>query len=573
MKKNKYLLSFLIIALVRFTFAQDVNLEVAGNREIEPAFRIMKRPQLIDTIVPYSEIQYPLLTLKYETTFALDTIKFAKIKLVEQLEDLSPGYIRVGIGSKLMPLAELTYTSTRSRKYIYSASLKHLSSFGQLKGYAPAQFDRTGVNLSGTLNENKYNIDGRVHFNSFGLHQYGFQNERANKDSIANRFSDVGVSALYSKHKKDSLNFNYNVGFTYNYFQDKKNKVDSLAKWNAHENFIEINGKGWYKLKKEIINVDVDTKINNYKYGILGDTSSLIDTALVTTDFITSLKPNIITYAKNNRLKVKFGVDVTLNYTDLHRVKRTKVFVYPDVEIKYSLFNDILIPYLEVKGGLVQNTFKSLSRQNEFVLSNLNLQNENQVINTTLGIKGTLTNRITFNANAKYSVIKNKALFITDTLYANKNQFRVIYDDLQVTTIQGSISYQSSEKIKIEGIGVFNSYLTKHNSFAWNLPQIQFIARGFYRVLDNLNLQMDLNLEGGRFTQVYTKEEADRTENNQYAKQLGFIPDFNLGAEYLYSKKMSAFLQCNNFVAQRYKRWYNYPVQGFQVMGGVTFKF
>jgi hypothetical protein len=106
-----------------------------------------------------------------------------------------------------------------------------------------------------------------------------------------------------------------------------------------------------------------------------------------------------------------------------------------------------------------------------------------------------------------------------------------------------------------------------------NLPKVQVIARGFYKILPNLNLQVDANLEGGRYAQVYTKAESDKEENTQFAKKLGFITDLNLGAEYLYSNKMSAFIQFNNFAAQRYKRWYNYPVQGFQVMGGVTFKF
>jgi len=40
-----------------------------------------------------------------------------------------------------------------------------------------------------------------------------------------------------------------------------------------------------------------------------------------------------------------------------------------------------------------------------------------------------------------------------------------------------------------------------------------------------------------------------------------------------YNKRISAFLQVNNFASQRYMRWYNYPVQIFQVMGGVTARF
>ncbi|MGV3630454.1 MAG: hypothetical protein ACO1O6_04585 [Bacteroidota bacterium] len=573
MKKNKQILAFFAILLSFVGSAQEVTLEVAGNREIEPAYRISRQPVLIDTVIPYSEIQYPLLSLKYETTFALDTIQAARIKLVDKLPEIYPGYVRVGVGSKFMPLAEVYYNSVRSRKLVYGVHAKHLSSFGAIPGYAPAQFDRTQLNLAATLNENKYSIDGRMHFNSMGLHHYGFADENAPKDSIAQRFSDFGTSFLYSKHKKDSLSFNYSAGLKYNYFQDKNRKADTLDGWYGRENYVELNGKAWYKLKKEIINADLDLKLNSYKYGIEGKNLSAIDSALSHTDFIFNLRPNITTYAKNNRLKIKFGADLALDVTSTQSKNRAKVFVYPDIELKYSMFDDILIPYLEIKGGLVQNTFRSLARQNEFILSNIQLANENNVINASLGIKGTLSNKIMFNANARFGIVKDKALFMTDTLYSRANRFRVIYEDMNIASIQGSLIYQSSEKLKIEGIGTFNSYMTKHTIFAWNLPQIQVVARGYYKVMNNLALQLDVNLEGGRYAQVYSLEEADIVENMLYAKKLGFITDLNVGAEYQYSQKLSAFLQFNNVAAQRYKRWYNYPVQGFQVMGGVTFKF
>ena len=64
-----------------------------------------------------------------------------------------------------------------------------------------------------------------------------------------------------------------------------------------------------------------------------------------------------------------------------------------------------------------------------------------------------------------------------------------------------------------------------------------------------------------------------KQENGQYYKALGTIVDLNLGFEYRYNTRVSAFLQFNNLAAQRYNRWLSYPVQGFQVMGGITARF
>lgn len=552
--------------------AQDVNLEVAGKREIEPFYRITKQPKLIDSVIPTSEIQYPLLSLKYRTSFALDTIKTAKIKLVDKLSELNKGYARIGIGSALMPLVDVYYNSERSRKSVYGIHAKHLSSFAKIKGYAPAQFDRTSLNLFGKINETKYSADANVHFSSMGLHNYGIKNENIRKDSIAQRFTDAGFSANFREHKKDSLLINYLLGLDFNHFQEK-DLSDTLAGWYGRENYVAARGSIWYKFGKETIYIDPSLSYNAFTYGKKGQKLTPIDSGFVQNNLVFNLNPYVTTFAKNNRLKIRFGASVTLDAMNNNIQPKSNVYIYPDVEAKYSLFNDILIPYLQVNGGLKQRTFKSFAAENEFLLSNNLIANENNVLTGKVGIKGAFSNAILFNISGSYGFTKNKALFITDTLRSIGNRFAIIYDNVTTFKIEASVIYQLQEKVKVEAIGILNSYETKYNTFAWNLPQLQAIARGFYQLTPQLSLNLDATIEGGRQALVYSLKDSDHFENLQYSKKLGLIADLNLGAEYRYNQKVSAFLQVNNFAAQRYKRWYNYPVQGFQVLGGVTFKF
>jgi outer membrane receptor protein involved in Fe transport len=49
--------------------------------------------------------------------------------------------------------------------------------------------------------------------------------------------------------------------------------------------------------------------------------------------------------------------------------------------------------------------------------------------------------------------------------------------------------------------------------------------------------------------------------------------DLGLGAEYRITDRFSAFLKLNNLLNQGYERWYNYPVQGLNVLAGVGFSF
>ncbi len=547
----------------------DEILIVNANRKIQPAFRISGAPKIIDTIIPQSEVEYPLLSLKYETAIKMDTIEPATVKLVDKLPQLYSTYVKIGIGSTFMPLGEVYYNNTRSRKYMYGGSLKHLSSFGDIKGYAPAQFDRTALNLYGGINEKNYTLRGDFINNNRGLHWYGFPNENADRDSIHNRFNEIGTQFSFASHKKDSAHLNYKVGLAYFNFHDLKSKVDSLENWRGRENFFAVTSSFWYKMGKEVFAADFNIRYNGYKYGEKDAGLSSLDTGIVSNNTIINLKPTITTFAMDNKLKAQVGVDITI---DAH--EKTKFYLYPVAEVKYSMFDDIIIPYAGIKGGLKQNTFKSLSLENEFILSNVQLKNEHNGINAYVGIKGTLSKRIAFNASASFSNHKNKALFVTDTVYAKgQNQFRVIYDTINIAALEGSISYQMTEKLKIDGIGRFFSYNARNNAYAWNLPQIQVIVRGSYNLFDKFLINLDMNYEGGRKGLVYGPGKEIIEEDGQYAKQLGFIADVNLGVEYRYNKRISAFVQFNNLAAQRYQRWYNYQVQGFQVMGGLTFRF
>lgn len=571
--KNTIIYLFCVIA--SFSYGQGgsdvINLSGVGNRQVEPAYRMTENPKIIDTTISTPVVEYPLLVLQAPTSIEVEKIDPATIKTDAKLTQLYHTYVKLGIGNELMPLGEVYFDSKRSRKYVYGAHVKHLSSFGNFDNYAPAQFDRTKVGLYGALNEKNYTLLGDIHYNNQGLHYYGWQipTDSVDRKTNAQRFQDVGGAFSFASHKKDSANLNYVVGLEYNNFSSKKPLEDSLSDWRARENYFAIKTSGKYKYGKEIFAADFNVRYNGYKYGVEADTNmNALDSGLVLNNTVINLKPTISTFLYNNRFKAKIGVDIVV---DAH--VKTRAHIYPVAELKYSLFNDIFIPYIGLRGGLKQTTFKSLTADNEFMLPNVQLRNENTAIDLYGGFKGTLSRRMSFNISGSFARVKDKALFVTDTLFSVGNKFNLIYDTLNLTTIEGSLSYQLNEKLKVDGIGRFYSYSLLNNSYAWNLPQWQAIARGSYNLFDKFLVNLDLNFEGGRRALVYAAGEDVTIENLQFVKVLGVIADINLGLEYRYNKRISAFVQLNNIASQRYMRWYNHPVQIFQVMGGVTARF
>jgi hypothetical protein len=565
-------LFFILGSLTAFGQGND-EIVIVGtvDRKVEPAYRITENPMIIDTTISAFIVDYPLLVLMYPTTISIDTIDAAKIKTTEKLQQLYNFYAKAGVGTELMPLGEIYFDSKRSRKFIYGAHAKHLSSYGNLKNYAPAQFDRTKLGLYGGVNENNYTLRGDINYTNRGLHYYGWEipSDSVSRDSIRQRYQDVGGSFSFASHKKDSANLNFKAGIDYNYFSSLKPEQESISDWRGRENYFAINSSAWYKLNKEVFAADFNIRHNGYKYGMEGDTLSALDTAIIRSNTVVNFKPTISTYLKDNRFKAVIGLDFVIDAAD-----KAKAHIYPVAELKYSMFNDIFIPYVGLKGGLKQQTFKSLTNENEFLLPNLVLRNENTMIDLYGGIKGTLSKRMSFNLSASFARIRDKAFFVTDTTYSVGNKFNLAYDTLSLTTFEGSLSYQLNEKLKVDGIGRFYSYQLNNFAYAWNMPQIQVILRGHYNLFDKFLINLDMNLEQGRKALVYAIEAEDVVlEDNQFIKNLGILVDANLGVEYRYNKRLSAFLQFNNFAAQRYYRWYDYPVQSFQVMGGITARF
>ena len=571
-------LTFLAILAVTISAqAQVVDTEITGygTRKIDPAYRVALTPTIIDTTIPMVVIDYPLLPLKFQTDAEVNQISPVSIRTIDKLNPLYKTYVKLGVGTDfatggIMPLGEVYFDATRSRKYLYGVHLKHLSNWGDFQELQNSTFDRTKLNLYGGLNERRYTLRGNINYNNQGLHYYGISDTiNVGGDSLNQRFNDTGFDFSYASHKKDSATLNFGAGIMYNNFQGKKPPREDFADWRARENAFDFKSNAWYKLGNEIYAAEFNVRWNGYKYGEL-DTSyaNLLDTGFVQKNTIVNLKPTITTQFMDDRFKAKVGVDIVFDTRE-----KTRAHLYPVVEVKYSMLNDLFIPYAGLRGGMTQTTYKSLTGENEFLRSNVELRNEHKSIDFYGGIKGTLSKRMSFNVGASFANVKDIALFVTDTTFSLGNKFGVIYDTANVATIEGSLSYQLKEKIKADAIVRYTSYNLVNNSYAWNRPNLEVILRGSYNLFDKFIFNLDLNLEQGRRALVYADGDGVTEENGQYIQSLNFLADANLGVEYRYNPRISAFIQTNNLASQRYNRWYNFPVQSFQVLGGVTFRF
>jgi len=533
-------------------------------RETSPSYRITESPKVIDTVIPTPKFEYPLLNRNMKTSINTENIEASKIKIVDKLDKLYPGYIKLGLGNYTMPLGELYYNSTRNRRMNYGIHANHLSSFGRIKGYAPSQFDNTKAKLFGNFYTNNFLIESEANWLNNGYHFYGIQNDSIPKDSLKNRVGGYQAQVHFSNFtKKDSAKLLYKIKLDYNYFHEFLRDSMPIST-NARENNFGVGTEWKYKHELNVFSLLADFRFNNYKFG--ESDTSLIAFKKDENNHILHFRPTISSYRMNNKLKAEVGFD--LNF-DLAANTVFKPVVVANA--KYSLLNGMFIPYIGLDGGLKQNTFQTLNRGNQYINSAVDLKNTKE-FKFYAGIKGTLSKTMSFNLSVHSTKFTDRALYFNDTIFSDQYRFNVLYDDVTVLGFGGSLTYQKSEKLKIDAILQYNNYSAANQKYAWYLPELELTLRGSYNVYDKLYAKLDFNMQTGRKSpNGILNPDPSQTETVLF--DTGIIADANLHLEYRYNRRISAFIQFNNIANQKYNRWLNYPVYGFQVLGGVTFGF
>lgn len=572
MKTYKLILSlFLIGGVIHMQAQQSVTYEweIEGNREIDPIHRMARKPGIIDTVFAKPEVNSDLIPVKKEVNIEVEKIQAANINVNPRVDQIHPGYVLVGIGNYLMPIGEVYYNSTRSKKYHWGVEAKHHSAWvGKIKDFQHPQFDRTKGDLYGKYIDKKYTVSSRLNYMSHGVSLYGTRDTLATKDSLRQRFQSFGGLVQFESHDKDSAALNYRVGVEYNNYRDRP-RAGFDNDWRARENYVGIYTAFRYKMDQQVYGANVNVRYNNFKYGIPDSTIAPGVSGMNFGNVVINLNPHITHYSLDNKLKARAGFNLFF-----HAIDKTIPILAPDIHVQYALFNNHILPYVSINGfGVLQNTYRSLSQVNNFIRPDINYKNEHNALNFKAGIRGSISELISVDANFSYGEFVNKMLFVLDTSIVRGNQFNTVIADMSISRIEGSLTYQMREKLKFDLVGQLFSYQTSLQPYAWNLPNYVIKFRGHYNMFDKIIVNADLNLLGGRKMREFGPGEGIEITDQIYHSKMGMLVDVNLSGEYRYNQRVSLFLQLNNVAAQQYLRWMNYPVYGFQVLGGATFRF
>lgn len=557
MKKNvniKAIVVFLLLTVpMGMLFAQS-NLDsmiIISVGEYKPtitdANKINDNPSYSDSTKKLPVSAYRINSKKINTSFDVEPIQAAQM-VGEPLTKLYNALVKIGIGTYTTPYGELWYNSLRSKTSSYGVRLKHLSSSATLKDYGFAGYSDNEVSLYGKKFLKEHTLLGNFDYARNVVHFYGF-NAALNdisKDSTLQCFNLFSGNAQLISHYTDLKRLNHDIKLKYYNLTDN---------YKTSENNIKATGLLQTSIGKEVLKVNAG--IDYYNYKTKNDTVN---------NTIISVNPNFI--ATGEKYRANIGV---IGVVDIFA--KSKFYFYPNVDFSYNVFDNIIIPYAGITGGLQKNSFKSFTDQNPFVLSELAMVNSNRKYEAYGGIRGTLSSTTSFNARAGYSNIADMALFVNDTTEALRNKFGVIYDGGSVLNIRGEVSYQQREKLRISLRGEYFNYKMKTELKAWYKPQVEIAVSAHYNLRDKITVKMDLFYIDNQFAKTFVTDTISITGQKVVAKELKGIFDANIGFEYRYTKKLAFFLNFNNIANVRYYRWSNYPTQRFSFMGGLSYSF
>ncbi|MEZ4799570.1 MAG: hypothetical protein R2809_07335 [Flavobacteriales bacterium] len=454
MKSIKLILSVLLFAIGGQLLAQrDTTIHMESQFEGERKLFLKDANKL--SVNPFvKEQMVDMLTIRYSTlptrkAFLIDpkAISPAKINVEDKLARLYRGYIKVGYGTYGTVPADFYFTDGRSKKGTFGVNYHMLRSSGLSlndNDTIPDRYSENKVELWGRRFIKKSVLEAAVNWERNLNHWYGFDNQtidgsRLVLDSLRQRLNTFGGRASFRTYNRDTADLNFGTSIairgTSDLYKGKETNVDWVATASKLVNTELFSGEVGVNYNSFAY---VGPDLSKYGYPLLGEEDireRKFDNAVV------RLIPMAQTVWRDLRAKVGMALYIEA------RGENPGHF-YPLAEVSYNLLDGLIVPYAGIRGGVEQNSYLDLYKQNPFIQTFPDLRNKNTKFDMYGGVGGAISSELSFSAGVNYYSYDNFAYFVNDSLYSSDsvptfftsqgNKFTIIYDQLKTLNIHGN---------------------------------------------------------------------------------------------------------------------------------------
>jgi len=579
------LLSICLVLISQFSFSQKkeenigtevVNVVKPYTPTISDAFKVKETPTLEDSDNSKKEtINYTIFSFPVASTFSPSKGKAANVDKSKE-ETLYKNYFTGGLGNYRTLFGELYVTENVGDTDYVAGMLKHLSSQGGIEGVeVNDNFLNTALDLTYGSKKSDYSWNTDLGYQIQKYHWYGLPIDYGSSLTLDERV------AIYDRVDSGQTFNNFYVGGKINFSESAFNEIKLKYNrfWDAYNStenrFI---AKPSFKFDIEDKTIKTNLIVDYVGGSFANDLAEIVSIDYGYTNF--GLNPSFA--IRKDDWNINIGASVFYSLDTKH--DDNQLLFYPQVNASLKVVGDWMLFYTGLEGSLDQNSYRDFTNENSFLSPTLFIKPTNKQFDLYAGLKGKLSNYISYNVKGSYVSEKDKGLFRSNPYdetdesilvhdeYQYGNSFGVVYDKLKTLRFFGELKADFSKNISFGINGTFSSYSTTDEKEAWNLPA----------------LKLGTNLNVAITPKWYAAAEAyfvgERKDLVQKINVLTLLPemnvqkldsyfDVNANVGYKYSDRFTAFLRMNNIANQAYQKWLNYPVQSFQIMMGGNYKF
>lgn len=444
-------------------------------------------------------------------------------------------YIKAGFGNYRTPYLETGLAFGDGKK----ASINLTGIYTSSKGNLPLQqFSKVDLNGVGVFNSANHEIVSKVYYKNSLQYKYGYTADTTfTKKQLEQQFNSLGFDFGLSNKQISDLGIFYHPQFKINYFFDSR----SASEYN-------------FLIKAPL--TKTIGKIVAFDLALNADITGLNEpssTSLIHNDLY-SISTSFLFNTPNFRLRA--GVEPSWD---------NKAFsLLPNITVEAKINEEKFVLMAGWIGYFNKNTYQSLASFNPYI------DQPNALLNTKIteqyaGFKGSGSSHLTYNAKLSFLKINHQALFVNDTASLNTQTFHVLYEpELQAVRIHAEVGYTVQEKLTM-GAGVNITQYTSQQQYdkPWGLLPTELTGSLRYRLSKDVLLKSD----------VFAWNKTPYRTKDLHSSKNSAVADLNAGIEFSVLPKLNLWVQFNNILNNKYQRWNQYQVLGFNVLGGVVYSF
>ncbi len=568
----KFLKTILIVGFIGFaanaqaqpTDLGTVEVKVTNSykAKVSEAVKHNEQPKFEDTTTSKIPVNYKIVSQPIEVKYRPEPISAARIVHVP-VEKLSQGMVKAGFGFYGTPFLEGYWNSKRSSTESYGFWGKHYSTKTGVKDNVYESNGLSQNTLGGYYNHfyKTMTWESQLYGKWDKYSYYGIDAFPDSLDYIRNEpreadynwYRQYGVSTSLTGKRQKDMGWLDKAGLDYYNFSDR---------FKASENFLKI-ASAW-QLPAAGENLDLDLNITYFQTNF--DTIAQGKQSY----FTIQARPKVELTVKN--MLFDFGLNIYSNsYNSELTEGEYKLHFFPEINVQFPFVEDVLSIYAGVKGQLQHNSYRQLTLQNPYIMPGDTLR-PTRTTDIYVGLVGILSSTTSFNIKGGLMLQRDLALFYRDPMYrtfidsAVFNGLDVRYDNSTTFYARGELASNLNDNLQISLFGEVRSYSTSVEEKAWHLPSFLAGLDVDYTIKEKIKLGTKWNYVGQRQAFI-------QAENPEMESTLPGYLDVALDVEYLYNSRLSAFINVNNLLNNKYDMYLGYKAQSINFLMGFSYKF